>query len=219
MRQRIIIIIIMCVFCASGIFGMVKKTTYTDITKEDNYLGKLQAGVLPGKQAVASCERIQECLPDVQIIIKGKVTGVIEHLFGVDRQKIQVEKVFKGSGIQEKAEVYVYSLHWTLSLCVQPSSIERGFVNIMDEGEEYLIFLSGAVVNTKEGILAYEVYDETLITPIFAYKDKAEIPAEYGTDDTFVPYDVVKDNELFCGEDIGYAAWKELKEKLFAQYS
>lgn len=220
MRRRIIIIVTAAVFCLSAVFGMVKRTTYTDITAQDNYMDSLQTGVLPEEMAVSCCAALPDVLSQAPIVIKAKVTGGLEQLFYNTRQKIQVEKAFKGSEIQEGSEIYVFSTHGSLSLKVEPASIECGFVNIMDEGEEYLIFLSGRVLDSKEGIPMYEMYWGPIITPVFGYKDKEEKPVKYNAESehTYVPYREVKENEFFCDSENGYKAWRELKEKMLQEY-
>lgn len=221
MRMRIMAIIITAVFCLSGIFGMVKRATYTDITAQDNYMDRLQTAVLPEEMAISCCEDVPKMLLDAPLVIKAKAVGEFEQLFHNTRQKIQVEKVFKGSGIQEGSEVYVFSQEWSVSLSLEPASIECGFVDIMGEGEEYLIFLSGRELDSKEGVPMYEIYGETIINPVFCYKDKEEKAVKYDekNEHTYVPYIEVKGNEFFCDSENGYKAWRELKEKLLREYS
>ncbi len=220
MRTRIFLVIIVGIFCASGIFGMAKRTTYTDITAQDNYPRLLQSAVLTEDAAVSCCKEMPDMLAGAPVVIKGKVTGELEQLFGNTRQKIQVEKVMKGNGIEEGSEVYVFSQEWNVNLSLEPESIECGFVNIMDVGEEYLIFLSGRELNSKEGIPMYEIYWEPMVTPVFCYKDKDEKLVKYnaGSDHTYVPYRELEGNEFFCDSKNGYKAWRELKEKLFQEY-
>lgn len=220
MRMRIAIIITVAVFCLCAIFGMVKRTTYTDIRAQDNYMDSLQTGVLPEEMAVSCCAAMPDILSNATIVMKAKVTGDLEQLFYNTRQKVQVEKVFKGSEIKEGSEIYVFSGQWDLSLTVEPKSIECGFVNIMDKGEEYLIFFSGRVLDSKEGIPMYEMYWGPIITPVFGYKDKEEKAVKYNPENehTYVPYRELKDNEFFCDSENGYKAWRELKEKMMQEY-
>lgn len=221
MRIRITAIIIVAVFFFSGIFGMVKRTTYKDITAHDNYMDALQTAVLPEEMAISCCADMPAKLSEASTVIKAKVTGELEQLFHNTRQKIQVEKVLKGSGIQEGSEVYVFSEEWRVSLSIEPASIECGFVDIMGEGEEYLIFLSGRVLDSKEGVPMYEIYGETIINPVFCYKDKEEKAVKYDpkNEHTYVPYREVKGNEFFCDSENGYKAWRELKERMLREYS
>ena len=220
MRIRIMAIIIAAVFCFSGIFGMAKRATYTDITAQDNYMDGLQTAVLPEEMVISCCADMPAMLSEAQTVIKAKVVGELEQLFHNTRQKVQVEKVFKGSGIREGSEVYVFSQEWGVSLSLEPASIECGFVDIMDEGEEYLIFLSGRTLNSKEGVPMYEIYGETIITPVFCYRNKEEKAVKYDekNEHTYVPYCKVKGNEFFCDSENGHKVWRELKEKLLREY-
>lgn len=219
MKRRILVVVIVCIFWASGIFGVVKKQTYTNITSKNNYLNDLQVAILPEQFVISGCEEIEDVLQDIPIIMKGKVTGDIEHLFGVSRQKVEIVKVFKGSNIQEKTEIYVYSNHWGLCLSVEPKSIERGFVNVMEVGKEYLLFLNEQTVDVYSETPIYEIYDDTLIAPVFSYEEKETKMVEIGEEHTYVSYADVKDNEFFCDTVLGYETWKQLKEKLFAEYN
>lgn len=39
-----------------------------------------------------------------------------------------------------------------------------------------------------------------------------------GEGPTYVPYDQVKDNEFFAGDEEGFAVWTELKQKVLSAY-
>ena len=52
MKKRILIVITILVLIAACILGIVKRQTYTDITREINYMNKLQVAEIPGDLAV-----------------------------------------------------------------------------------------------------------------------------------------------------------------------
>ena len=60
MKKRILIVITILVLIAACILGIVKRQTYTDITREINYMNKLQVAEIPGDLAVEVCEDMKK---------------------------------------------------------------------------------------------------------------------------------------------------------------
>lgn len=133
MKKRMVYGVTFGVILAAAIFGMIKRRSYTDITKEDTYLEQIQVAVIPEKIAVTACEEMEKSLIEVPIIAQVEVIGNIEHLFSVSQQRVKIRKIYKGKGLQAGDEIYVHSDHWCMSLSEEPKSIERGFVNILKE--------------------------------------------------------------------------------------
>ena len=65
----------------------------------------------------------------------------MEHIGGTSRQLVKVEDVYKGTEPAVGQDIYLTCSRWSLSLYSEPYSIERGFVNIMEVGGEYLVFI------------------------------------------------------------------------------
>lgn len=222
MKIRIVRIAVLVVFLAAGAFGVIKRQVYTDIASENDYMDKLKVALLREKSVASCCNAFAEELPNLPIILKVKCMDEIEHVFGAGQQKVHVEQIFKGSELVEEEEFYVYSERWDLSLSVLPDSVERGFVNIMEPGEEYLVFLSGKRVKVYgKDATGYEVFSDMLILPVFLYGNRDHTPMELSenVENTYVSYSVVKGNEIFSDTEAGYAAWLELKEMLFERYA
>ena len=66
MKKRILIVITMLVLIAACILGIVKRQTYTDITREINYMNKLQVAEIPGDLAVEVCEDMKKNLQKIR---------------------------------------------------------------------------------------------------------------------------------------------------------
>lgn len=71
-----------------------------------------------------------------------------------------MEDVYKGTEPAVGQDIYLTCSRWSLSLYSEPYSIERGFVNIMEVGEEYLVFIENQVDGLGEKIPVYQVYVE-----------------------------------------------------------
>ncbi len=222
MRTKIIAAAVLIVFLAAGVFGMEKKQTYTDFVSQPDYMDKLHVALLREKNVVSNCKGLKVGLPQTPIILKVKCVGEREYVFQAGQQLVQVEKVFQGSELIEEEEIYLYSEHWTVILWSYPNSAELSFVNVMEPGEEYLVFLSGKKVKVPgSDIAGYEVFSDYLIRPIFLYGEREHTAVKLSEDlnrHTYVQYRSVKGNEMFADTTAGYEAWMELKEMLFEMY-
>lgn len=207
-----------CVFLAAMAFGIAKKQTYTDLTKQENYLEQLQVAELTENIAERQCFVMQQSLPNAPIILRIKATGEIEHLFQVDRQKAVIQKVYAGNGLEEEQEIYVFSDHWQLVLDENTDSLERGFVNIMETGTEYLIFAEELVEGERTDILSVKLYDDFYIAPVFCYKDCQNVVMPVMGDTVYVSYKDVADNEFFVASEEALQMVENLKEQMLQLY-
>lgn len=219
MKWRMMFGITIGIILAAGVFGVVKKQTYTNVTSEKNYLDMVQVALLPEQMAENACKMLEESVPKAPIVLKGKAIGEREFLFHQGRQKIKITQICKGEELQKGDEIYLYSEHWRLNLYDEPHTVECGFVNIMKEDKEYLVFLSGQVEDYDTTIPVYKFYEEDLmITPMFCYDEMEEKIPEFDEECTYISYKEVKDNEFFGTSEASYAVWEQLKQTLFAKY-
>ncbi len=221
MKSRIITVIVLTVFLVAGIFGVVRRQTYTDIVSEDNYMDKLHVALLKEKNTISCCDALAVELPNAPIILKVKCVGEMEYVFKAGQQPVLVEEVYQGSELIGEEEIYIYSERWTVIMLSAPNSAERGYVNVMESGEEYLVFLTGKKVKVHgTDVVAYEVFSDLLLLPIFLYGEREHTTVEVDeyVSGTYVPYSKVKGNEMFTETEAGYKAWMKLKEMLFEKY-
>lgn len=236
MKRRTMLIVTVCVVLAAGVFGVVKRQTYTDITKEENYLDKLQVALFPEDMLENTCKIMEKNVEDAPIIFKGEPSGEIEHLFQTGRQKMKVVQVYKGDTIKSGDEIYVYSERWQLCLGEEPESVERGFINVMKEGKEYLVFLSKQMeehyldipvyktyqpgdMDENKGEVGTASYEDFMIAPVFCYENmEHNIPTLVNDENTYVPYSEVRDNEFFGMNENSYVLWEQLKERVLEKY-
>lgn len=200
-------------------FGISKRATYTDVSRDGAYLDEIHVAQIPEEICVSDCKRLTEELPDVSEVVKVTALADVEHLAGTSRQLVRIQKVYQGTALEEGQEIYVTFYRWSLSLSEEPFSLERGFVNVMETEEEYLLFLEGQADELGGTIPVYRLYGECVIAPMFAYKEHDNQIGSMVLGSTYVLYDEVRENEFFAVTQAAMDALLELKEKMMAQYS
>lgn len=217
MRQRLLLFFPVCVFLVAMVFGIVKRQTYTDLARQKDYLEQIQVAELPERSAEIACTNMRISLPEAAVILRVEVTGEIEHLFQVDRQKAVIRQIYAGNELETGEEIYIFSGHWQLSF-VSPASIERGFVNIMEVGTEYLVFAEDVIEDWKTDVPLVKLYDDSFIAPVFCYEEHQNVIMPISGDTTYVSYKDVKDNEFFMTSEKAMRKVEELKKQMLALY-
>ena len=200
-------------------FGMYEKKTYTDIAEDKSYLDEIYVAQLPENICLDEAENLSKSLPQVPVILRVSVLGDVEHIGGTSRQLVKVEEVYKGTDLKVEQEIYITCRRWSLSLYSEPYSIERGFVNIMEVGEEYLAFIENQVDGLGEKIPIYQIYVENAFTPIFSYREHENNVCETGSGSTYVKYNQVRENEFFAATQRGMDALVGLKKEMVEKYN
>ena len=126
---------------AAAAWGISAKASYTDWSGEENYLDSFDVAEMLETTCVRACESMRENLDASPVIAQVTFTGDVEHLFHVSRQPVTVSKVFRGEALSEGDEIYLTS-SWRLLVNSSFRAIERGYVNIMKPGAEYLVFIT-----------------------------------------------------------------------------
>lgn len=218
MRQKLLLTSTVCILLAVMAFGILKKQTYTDLAGQENYLAQLQVAELTEDIAKQECAVMSQSLPDAPIILRIEVTGEIEHLFQVDRQRAVIKEVYAGSELEAGQEIYVFSRHWQLVIDGNPNSIERGFVNILETGVEYLVFAEAVSEDMETGMPSVKLYDDFYISPVFCYDDRQNEIMPISGDTTYVSYKDVMDNEFFITSEETLQIMETLKSQMLSLY-
>ncbi|MGN0335465.1 MAG: hypothetical protein ACI4DV_07385 [Lachnospiraceae bacterium] len=199
-------------------FGYSQRKTYTDISKDKAYLDTIYVAQIPEDYAITTTEMLAEELPLAPVIIKVVVLGEVEHLARASRQLVKVQNVYKGEDVKKEQEIYITCDRWSLSLYAEPHSIERGFVNIMEVGEEYLLFVDGQADGLGEEIPIFKLYGESVVAPVFSYRTHTNKISSMGKESTYVLYNQVSDNEFFAATPEAMNAFLELKKIMLEKY-
>lgn len=210
---------IMLVFIiAAASFGIFKRQSYTDLTKEEDYLQLLDVAELSEGLTVSCCNQLAKSLPDSPVILRVSAVSEAEHLFWAGRQKVSIQEIYAGSGFEAGQEIYVTFSNWSLKLDEDRNSIQRGFVNVMKSGYDYLVFISKRIEALDEAVPVYSLNDDTCIAPVFCYEDQSNIIAPTCGSSTYVPYRQVENNEFFAESEAALIAWENFKAKMLSAF-
>lgn len=218
MRQKLLLFFTVFVFFAVMALGIAKRQTYSDLVKQENYLTQIQVAELTERIAENDCAVMSQSLPNSAIILRVEVTGEIEHLFQADRQKAVIREVYAGNGLEKGEEIYIFSRHWQLCIEGYLNTIERGFVNIMEVGTEYLVFAEAVSEDIKTGALSVKVYDDFCMAPVFCYEEHQNVIMPISGDTTYVSYTDVMDNEFFVTSEEALQNIEMLKSRMLSLY-
>lgn len=213
---------------AAAIYGGYTRTTLTDYTSGENWKDNFMVAGVMGESGIDNCEVMREYLPKASYILRVEVLGDLEVLFGEAQQKVVVKQVYTGDGLEVGQEIYLSHSGWSISF-VEPYSIERQFVNIMDVGREYLVFVSGEMDVLDSSLPVYRCCNGFIpstgepvgfaVAPVFCYDQTDNVPlqptGDYGT---YVPYAQAKDNEFFGVGPEMVEAWEQLKAEMLQRY-
>ena len=128
----------------AAIYGGYTRMTLTDYTSGDNWKDNFVVAALHSGIGVERCEDMKEYLPLVPCILRVEVLGDLEILPGEAQQKVKVKQVYEGDDLEVGQVLNLSYRGWSISF-VEPYSIQRKFVNIMDVGREYLVFIDGEI--------------------------------------------------------------------------
>jgi len=207
---------------ALALFGLSRRGSYTNITKQPDYLDGLMVGEIPENFAKEDCKNRKDSLSQANLILRVRAEEPLETMFGVCRQKVHVEQVFQGDGLKTDDEIYLISSRWLLNISpvYAEKSVERGFVNVLRVGYEYLVFC-GEQVDTLTGetnIYRLSGDGESLVVPVFCYDDIDNTIVATSGESTYVPYSEVKNNEFFACTEGALKAIEELKREMLNEY-
>lgn len=222
------------VLALSGI-GIVKKQTYTDAAGEEHPLYRMETGILSDSLAehIASEDFADRMDEESNYVIKVKAVSDTEFDYARTSQRVVVEQVFRGEGLQAGEEIIVSGSQNLWELTPEKGVIEEsalpegcdwilqiglGFVNEMQPGQEYLIFLQKRIWLADSKEMVY-VFPGLIVRPIFSYEDRESIPMPSdGVAGDTIRYELVKDSEFFAQSEEGIRALRQLKANMMERY-
>lgn len=211
---------------AAAVYGGCTRTTLTDYTSKENWAENFFVAEMP-EIGLNIVERMREYLPSAPHILRVEVLEGLEMSAGEGQQKVKVCQVYQGQGLEVGEEFYLYHSAWWASFHSE-KSLGRGYVNILQVGREYLVFLTGAidtlnsplpVYRCMEGVRLSEDSWVDFMAPVFCYDPIDNVvvstTGEWGTG---VAYAQVRDNEFFGATDTLIEAWEQMKEEFLQRY-
>lgn len=217
-KMRISVCLTILVTLALSVWGWSYKDSYTDVTSDPDYLDSMVVAEIPEAFALEDCSTLLDTLPQVEFILRVTPTESYEQLFGIGQQKVVVQEVYSGKDVQSGQEIFITSRHWTLFLYDGERSVERGFVNVLKPGSDYLVFCSEIIEVKNQDTMVFRLFDDSYIAPVFCYENMENKVIEPSGETTYVPYTSVKNNEFFACTEAALAAWSDLKTEMLKLY-
>lgn len=217
--KKILLCFILLLLTGCAVLGIYSKTTYTDITSEDNYLDHFLVAEITEAVSTNTCEMLMQTLPNAPIIVGVSPVEDVEHLFGQSQQKVKIVKVFKGDQLYEGDDIYIPSDRWRVIVRETSQTIERGFVNILKQGENYLVFLDTMIPQRVESTPVFKLYNDARLSPVFCYSLLGNsFISPSSRDTTYVDYSLVSNNEFFATSQESIEPVLQLKKHMLEQY-
>ena len=201
-----------------SVWGWSYKDSYTDVTGNPDYWDSLMVAEIPESLAIEDCSTLLNALPQVEYILRVTPSGSYEQLFGIGQQKVVVREVYSGKGVESGQEIFITSQCWTLFLYNEEKTAERGFVNVLKSGSDYLVFCSEIIEVKNQDTMVFRLYDDCYIAPVFCYENIENTVIEPTGETTYVPYTSVKDNEFFACTEVAVTVWNNLKTEMLKLY-
>lgn len=187
----------------------------------------LRVAEFPEALVPTMAEQALKELPESPIIIRATAMAEKDYLFNLNLQKVSVQQVYRGEGIEPGDEVQIaLNTKFTINaqtiegMVADEKIAELHFVNEMEEGKDYLIFLEKKIdpLDKREQQAIYRVV-ESVITLVFGYEERENKIVDVSESiSTYIDYELVKDNEFFVTSQKTLDGFMELKKQLLAQF-
>ena len=217
----------MVITAGIAIWGLCQKQTYTNLLSQPEALNMLRVAEFPEALVPTMAEQALKELPESPIIIRATAMAEKDYLFSLNLQKVSVQQVYRGEGIEPGDEVQIaLNTKFTINaqtiegMVADEKIAELHFVNEMEEGKDYLIFLEKKIdpLDKREHQAIYRVV-ESVITPVFGYEERENKIVDVSKSiSTYIDYELVKDNEFFVTSQKTLDGFMELKKQLLAQF-
>lgn len=217
----------MVITAGIAIWGLCQKQTYTNLLSQPEALNMLRVAEFPEALVPTMAEQALKELPESPIIIRATAMAEKDYLFSLNLQKVSVQQVYRGEGIEPGDEVQIaLNTKFTINaqtiegMVADEKIAELHFVNEMEEGKDYLIFLEKKIdpLDKREQQAIYRVV-ESVITPVFGYEERENKIVDVSKSiSTYIDYELVKDNEFFITSQKTLDEFMELKKQLLAQF-
>ena len=148
-------------------------------------------------------------------ILKVTPTDKVRFSFLCYTEPVEILEIYKGDDLQIGEEIEIFrnssTIFWDLN---DTDCANMGFVNLMNESEEYLVFLDKKIEDKP-------VYKTTycVVAPIFSYTHHDNLVVNGKNNSSSIEYINVKNNEFFVGDDYSLNALERAKEKFILKYT
>ena len=209
--KKISVFWIVIVLIFSGL-GLYTRNNF----KRDFLDGKMSRGLENVKVAQMPVEYkeilkfTEEAAMDCQTVLLVEAQGKPKFVYKNTLQTVKIKKVLKNN------KNYEFSEELTISgqgLIGSDDSMNMSFVNFMEKGNEYVVFLRKKLeaVREEDGDV-FELEDKMSMCQILSVKDG---PVLHFPEDIYVNYSKVKDNEFFAKDEEAEKMIRDFKKRIF----
>ena len=190
--------------------GLICRQSFTDISQEDKPFDNFEIGLLRENTALNIKEYAENSLENgSSYILKVTPTDKVKFSFLCYTESVEILEIYKGDDLQigDEIEILRDSSHifWDLN---DTDCANMGFVNLMNENEEYLVFLEKKIENEP----VYKTYP-CLMSAIFSYSNRDNAVL---TDNKFRN---TGNNEFFTSDENALEILESVKSVLIEKYS
>lgn len=220
MKVKYVMIIYAFVFCILLGIGLNTRLSYKDFNDEKEPLDNFVVGLMDKKMVESGIEMMSENLDKSNIILAVECKEDVKFRYSCATQKVEVKKIFKGNNINIGKELEICTVKYLFmnkNMQVEGKQCANmGFVNKMEKGKTYLVFLDKRAKNTN----IYVTQDDIFIKTIFSYeniKNNECIPIS--KEQYSIKYADAKNNEFFITSEKGIKAMEKYKQSLIQKYN
>lgn len=215
MRNKILLMMLVVPIIIAIVVGVFFRQTYTNVTAEDNVFENFNVALWDLDMSPNLIEAMREDLSNSNLIVRVKANGQVGYTFKNFKHYVEVLEVYQGSELEVGDNIEVNSLNWLFFF--DDMSANLGFVNVMQQDQEYLVFLDGRLDTHDPEEKLYTLTD-SLVAPVFNYQDKDHTIISVPDDNRYVPYEEVSENEFFVRSEEALSALMEFKHELLQKY-
>lgn len=197
--------------------GLICRSSYTDVSKSTNPFDSFEVGLLSEFSSQYLEEYFNNSLEnESKYILKVKATGKINFSFKCYSETVSVMEVYKGEEMSNNQEIEIVrnssTIYWNMN---NANCINTGFVNKLNAGEEYLIF-----IGEKLDCSYKTIYKTTPceVAPIFSYTHHDNSVAQGKNGISSIGYTKVKENEFFIKDEYSLNVLEKSKKKFISKY-
>lgn len=207
---------------AAMLYGLWGRTTHTDLLKEQGIEAFQVALLRPEVAREDTMELIRTSLPDAPYILRVKASGQREYLPHSITQRVTVEQVYQGDGLQEGEELDILGTYrffiFGEDALEAVNAMNMGFVNFMEKDHEYLIFLSEEKETIQKSHVRVFELVPYIISPVFDYEVRDSNVMSALNFHRSIPYGEIEDNEFFVNSKYVLAQMQDMKREFLEQY-
>ncbi|MBR3917618.1 MAG: hypothetical protein IKJ59_02640 [Clostridia bacterium] len=216
--KKLLSVISVLLFIIPCCVGFICKHSYTDVSKNKNPFDSFDIGLLSEFSSQYLEEYFDHSLEDdSKYILKVTPVKPMEFAYKCYSEPVKVIEVFKGDEIKINDEINIVRnsslVYWNVN---DTNGVNTGFVNKMNEGEEYLVFLASKL---DCGIKTVYKTTPCIVATIFSYANHNNSIVQGKNGISSANYTDVSENEFFIEDEYSLDVLENAKEKFILKYS